>query len=633
MKYILPFLFLFVTIPIFAQQFDISGQVLNQNQKALIGAHLSLQYPWGEEVKSAVSNQDGSFRFAAVEKGGYQLLVTFLGHQTTKVEVNIKDRSIQLEPILLGEGAVDLSEVEVKDKIPLAQQLGDTTQYNADAFKTMRDANAEELIEKMPGVVVEEGKVQAQGEEVKEVLVDGRPFFGNDPRAALRNLPAEVISKIQIFDQKSDQAQFSGFDDGETSKTINIITRPNMRSAQFGKLTAGYGHEEKYQMGGNASLFDGNRRTSIIAQRNNVKQQHFATDDLLGVVGWGRLRGRGGFRGGGGRGGGRGGRGGRGGGSVNDFLVQQQDGISQTHALGVNFSDKWGKKFDFSGSYFFNYADTDAEEAINRAFIEREGAGEIYEESNTSNSRNINHRLNMRMEFQIDSANSIIMRPRLSFQDNQAWSNTFGQTTLQDQLLSQTENEYRPDLRAWDFNNRFLFRHRFKKRGRTFSINLTTAFNPKNGASNLLSVNTFTANPIGIDSLDQLSSLEVNTWSIATSTYYTEPIGKNSSLLFNFRNSWRADDSEKLTSDFDTNEQTYSSLNEQLSNVFNNDYDTQELGVGYNYRKGRDFIFIARANVQRAQLVSEESFPQMDNLNRTFYSLLKGTYMRRIHNI
>src|SRR5690606_558610 len=130
--------------------------------------------------------------------------------------------------LALAEDDVLLGEVEVVEKAPAAVQKGDTTEFNARAFKTNPDANAEDLVTKMPGVVMQDGKVQAQGEEVTQVLVDGKPFFGDDPTAALRTLPAEVIDKIQVFDKQSDKAQFTGFDDGNEAKTINIVTRPNM---------------------------------------------------------------------------------------------------------------------------------------------------------------------------------------------------------------------------------------------------------------------------------------------------------------------------------------------------------------------------------------------------------------------
>ena len=195
--------------------------------------------PGEKPIKSTISDTNGNFQLEGISKGGYALIISFLGYQNYKTEITITNQNVDLGVVILIEGATNLTEVEVTEKIPMATQLGDTTQYNADAFKTLKDASAEELVEKMPGVVIQNGKIQAQGEDVKEVLVDGRPFFGNDPNAALKNLPAEVIDKIQIFDKQSDQAQFSGFDDGETSKTINIITKTDMRIGQFGKYMSG----------------------------------------------------------------------------------------------------------------------------------------------------------------------------------------------------------------------------------------------------------------------------------------------------------------------------------------------------------------------------------------------------------
>ncbi|MFT5386805.1 MAG: hypothetical protein ACI81W_004223, partial [Saprospiraceae bacterium] len=324
----LPILALLLTLSaiLSAQNFSITGKVVDtETNEPLAGAHVSLLHPWGEAYKTAVSSGNGSFELNNLSKGGYALQISYIGYTNYETEVTIVDENVVLGILNMSEG-VALSQVEITAKIPLAEQKGDTTQYNAEAFKVMQDASAEELIEKMPGVVIKDGKIQAQGEEVTEILVDGKPFFGNDPQAALKNLPAEVISKIQVYDQTSEQSSFSGFKDGETTKTINIITRPEMRNGQFGKAYAGYGYENKYQAGGNASLFNGNQRISFIGQTNNINQQNFSSEDLLGVTGGSS------GRGGGMRGGGRGGRGGggRGGGSSRDFLIGQQNGIAET---------------------------------------------------------------------------------------------------------------------------------------------------------------------------------------------------------------------------------------------------------------------------------------------------------------
>jgi hypothetical protein len=143
----------------------------------------------------------------------------------------------------------------------------------------------------MPGITVVDGKVQAQGEEVKKVLVDGKPFFGDDANAVLKNIPAEVIDKVQVFDKKSDQSQFTGFDDGNSSKTINITTKPQFKNGVFGKVYGGYGYEDKYKGGATVNIFKGARRITILAQSNNINEQNFSSEDLVGVSmssGWWR---------------------------------------------------------------------------------------------------------------------------------------------------------------------------------------------------------------------------------------------------------------------------------------------------------------------------------------------------------
>ena len=151
---------------------------------------------------------------------------------------------------------IGMDQVVVEGVQERVTQQGDTTVFTMrDAFKVNPEANAEDLIAKMPGIVVDDGSVQAQGENVQRVLVDGREFFGNDPRTALQTLPAEIIEKIEVFDRLSDQAQFTGFDDGNSEKTINIVTRPGMNNGQFGKLYGGYGSDTRYNYRGEYQYF------------------------------------------------------------------------------------------------------------------------------------------------------------------------------------------------------------------------------------------------------------------------------------------------------------------------------------------------------------------------------------------
>jgi len=626
MKKILLFLFLSCSFNLMAQDFSITGQVLNEKQgEALVGAYITLLYPWDEEVKSTATDVNGNYELKNVEQGGYKLKFSYLGYADLIKEVTV-DAAINFGTTRLKEGGLNLDEVQVTEKLPLATQLGDTTQYNADAFKTLPDATAEQLIEKMPGVIVDGGKVQAQGEDVTQVLVDGKPFFGNDPTAALRNLPAEVISKIQVFDQESEQSQFSGFSDGETTKTINIITRKDMKVGQFGKIYAGYGYENKYDAGGNMSIFDGSRRISLIGQSNNINIQNFASEDLLGVVGGGGRRGRGGR--GGGRRGGRGG-GGRGG-SANDFLISAQNGIASTNAFGINYSDQLGKKVELTGSYFFNWTDTDETENLERTYLDTETGSEIYDESNLSNSKNINHRLNMRINWKIDSVNELSIRPRLSFQQNDGFAATFGETNTSETLLNQTDNKFNAQLSGIDFDNSLSFRHRFAKRGRTTSLSLRTSYNDKKGDSDLYSEDYFLRGTMSAeDTINQISDLLTKGWNVSSRFSYTEPIGERSQLSVDYRNTIRKDESDQETFEQPENgAEEYTILNEQLSNVFTNTYLTNQMGGGYRYNKGRDLNIMVRAFFQIADLKSDLTFPINDQIKRRYYSVLPMAMFR-----
>ncbi len=473
--------------------------------------------------------------------------VSYVGYKTFQTNVEIKNRSIDFEKILLSPTDIETNEVEVVGKVPPVVQNTDTTQYNSDAFKTNKDATAEDLVQKMPGISVQNGKVQSQGEDVKKVLVDGKPFFGDDPSAVLKNVPAEIIEKIQVFDQQSEQAQFTGFDDGNSSKTINLITRTKFRQGTFGKLTAGYGNQEKYLSNGNINIFNGDQRITLLGQINNINQQNFSNEDLLGVMSQGGGR-RGGFSRppGGGGGSSRGGNF-RGGGSASDFLVNAQNGLTNTKSFGLNYSDKWSDKIDVSGSYFFNLTNNDAESFTNRDYSLNSTAPQNYAENNSSISKNINHRFNLRMNYQIDSVNSILFEPKLTAQINDGSSNIIGKTNSGLTNLNSTSSLFNSNLSAINFSNQLLFRHKFETRGRTFSVNLNTTVNNNKGNNNLYSENTYYTNLALSDTLDQISNLNKNGKSISPRIIYTEPLSDNGILQLGSSFTYSKDESDQKT--------------------------------------------------------------------------------------
>ncbi len=623
-------------VKINGQTITIKGSVADSiNHTPLIGATVQLNVVNGQGIYGAVTDTEGSFNIKGIRSSkDYSLIVSYIGYNSYKKTIKAENQNLDLHEITLSESVNKIGEVKVVGEAPRATQIQDTLQLNADAYKVNPDANAEDLVKKMPGITVENGQVQAQGENVQKVYVDGKPFFDQDPTLTLRNLPAEIVDKIQIFDEQSDQSKFTGFNDGQTSKTINVITRSNMRNGQFGKVYAGYGNDNKYYAGGNINIFKGNSRLSIIGLSNNINQQNFSSQDLLGVVGGNQRRGGGGFRGGP-SGGGRNFRPGggvsggntsfRGGGEIGNFLIGQQPGIATTQALGLNYSDKWGKKINITGSYFVNYTKNETEQTSNQNYF---STAENYNETDNSIIKNLNHRINFRFDYAIDSLNSLMIRPSISIQQNNSNSFTLGQSFENDTLITQSQNKNSSDLTALNFSNDLLFMHRFMKPGRTISIDISTGINTRDGISDKYAENGYNLTSIPhYDSLDQQTELPTEGYSVSSRIAYTEPIGKYSQLEINYRTSMSWNNSDHETFDFNSNENQYSSLDTLLSNTFKSFYIAHQIGPGYRYRKN-NLLFVVGVNYEYATLTNNQKFPIQTELHHYFNSIQPNAMLR-----
>jgi len=568
---------------------------------------------------------DGNFEFTVPGEGNYTLEVTEIGHKTLLRNFNIPSGGLNLGTLQIEESAKNLDIVKIEDKAVQGIQLGDTTQFNSSAFKTNPDANAEDLITKMPGVTLQDGKVQAQGEDVKQILIDGKPYFGSDVNAALKSLPADVIDKVQVFDQQSEQSRFSGFDDGTTTKTINIVTKADMRDGIFGKVSAGYGYPEKYAANGNFNYFNGDRRVTVLVQSNNINQQNFSTDDLLGVTA-GSSGGGGGRRGGGGPGGG-GGRPGGGGNDAGSFLVNTRNGISTTHAAGLNYSDNWGKKIKVTGSYFFNWSNTKANQDLRRNYLVAGDSAQTYFENSNSESRNINHRVNFRMEYAIDSFNILTITPRVTIQQNSGNSIFSGTGERGGSLLNTTSSDFISDLSALNFGNEINYRHRFKKAGRTLTLNVNMGYTSNSGNSALKSQNNYFIGTTPSDTLNQESELFGRGYNVGTRIVYSEPLAKGHILQFNYNNSYQNNLSNKQTFNYDGTMMEYSRIDSLLSNNILSNYHTESGGLGYRY-SNQKAQFNVNVAYQWSELNNKNRFPNNNSFTKTFQNVLPMAMFR-----
>jgi len=606
---------------LWAQQISVSGSLQDgQTRTPLIGATVVLIPQRDTSQKLfGLTDAQGHFQIGNLTSGNYRLSISYLGYQSLQRTIAIeKSQSLNLGVFYLQPTKTILQEVKVVGQVPPSQMKGDTVEYNAQAYKTNPNATAEDLVGKMPGIIVNsDGSVTAHGETVQKVLVDGKPFFGNDPTTALRNLPAEIVDKVEVFDKMSDQAQFTGFDDGNTQKTINIVTRADRRNGQFGKLYAGYGTDSRYSLGGNINFFNGDRRISVIGMSNNVNQQNFAFQDLLGVTG-----------GGGGFGGGRGGY--RGAGGIGNFLVGQQNGIVTTNSIGLNYSDDWGKKITVTGSYFFNTSHNNNQQTIDRTYFVSQNANQLYHENDLSSSTNYNHRFNLRMEYQINDKNSLIFTPSFNTQEYNSSSSVAGAYYTPDSvMISQTNTQRNSHNTGYNFSDNLLWRHAFNKKGRTLSVNLSTSLSEKNGTNLLLANNSYFKDPSNIfDTTNQQSVLHSHTNQIGATLDYTEPIGQKSQLLLTYNTSYTTGESDKNTYQFDPIKQEYANLDTGLTNNYKSYYTANQFGASYRYRANNNLFFTAGLSYQIANLEGDRTFPMNTTIKRNFYNLLGNAMMR-----
>lgn len=609
----------------FSQNGIIKGSLADKaDQKVLAGATVTLQSLTTKQLLNTISDNNGLFSLTIAVPDSFQLNISMIGYETYQRKIRAGNRDRDLGTITLNkQQGKELAGVTVVATAPPVVQKGDTSQFSAGQYKVNPDASTEDLIKKMPGITVDKnGTVTAQGEQVRKVTVDGKDFFGDDATAALKNLPAEVVDKIQVFDRLSDQAQLTGVDDGNSQKSINIVTKTGIRNGQFGRAFAGYGTDERYTTGGNISFFKGDRRLSVVANFNNINQQNFGSQDLLGISSNSNTRNFGG--GGGGRGGGMGGMGGG-----ENFTVGQANGISETNALGLNYSDKWGKKWIVSGSYFFNNSKNTNRATSNTELLDN---NQFTFQNSNSVTRNTNHRINARFEFKPDSNNTFFIIPSLSFQNNK--SNTLSTQQSYKEIADSINNSIArtdADRNGYNLRNNLLYRHSFPKKGRSLSMGFNTIFTQNDGESIINGYYRFydiNSQPILPDSLQQqFTDNNNNGYTLEGNVTYTEPLSKVTSLQFDYSPSYQFNKANQQTFLYDG--QKYSTLDTSLSNKFDNSITTQRAGITFRLNPSKDEQLAFGINFQTAMLESERVFPSVGNVNQSFSNFLPNAFWRK----
>lgn len=502
---------------------DLRGTLVSGTDRSpLSGASVRLMRNNADStfVAAVSAGNDGSFRMGGVARGKYIVSFTFLGYETVTRNVEMAGKNVNLGEIAMTESSILLQEttvVGVKTEIVVKE---DTIEYNADSYRTQPNAVVEDLLKRLPGVEVDsEGKITANGKEITKILVDGEEFFSDDPKVATKNLPVNMVDKLQVIDRKSDLARLTGVDDGEDETVINLTVKKGMKNGWFGNVTGGYGTDDRYSGNFMVNYFRDKNQFSILGSANNTNEMGF-TD--RGASRFTRFGGR--------------------------------NGISTTQSIGVNFAVGSEDKLRVGGDVFYSHSDRDSRNSSNRQYLFPDSTS-YYDEAGSSRDRGHNISGNFRLKWEIDSFSTLEFRPRFSVNFSDSESADSSATRAGDAARSlvnrSLSNKYN-DGTSYEFSGRLVFNHKFRSHpGRSYSASLNYQFSDtKEDGSTYTGYNYYL---LSEDStVNQIYNNHQWSNSVQGRLTWTEPLGdvKNARFLtFSYNGQYRFNNADKYVYD------------------------------------------------------------------------------------
>lgn len=609
MRWILPLLIgCFLSLAGWAQapkQFDLTAQLSDAaDGTPLVSATVMLLSQQDSSlVNFGRTEDDGSFQLKRLPNDqAYLLRLTYLGYQTLDISLPfpVSAEVLDLGMLRMSTESALLDEVIVQDEHIPVRINKDTIEYNARAFQTKPNAPVEDLLKKLPGMEVDrEGNIRAQGEQVQQVTVDGKEFFGRDPKAATRNLPAEAVDKVQVYDKKSEQAEFSGVDDGSRQKTVNLELKDDFKKGAFGSLEGGYGTEDRFNLKGNLNRFTPKQQLSFIGMGNNINRQGFSINDYMQFTGAMRRMMSGG------------------GGTVSlsfnsddmNFPIDfgSNTGFTDTWAGGANFNHDWKNGTELNGSYIFDHLDRDTETKTLRENYLPTGTFRFEDETFENNLRQ-GHRFNIGLDHEIDTLNQIRWNLRLNSIRNERLTEGSSQTLDAAQTL-QNESERYQQLQGQNRNvdSEFLFRHRFKRAGRSLSAGFNFNLGDNDRDADVRSLNRFYhSGQTTLDSILQAQRTQTDALGYGLNLTHTEPLGGRRYLEFSYYYNHLTNKLDREVLDM---EDGAGRLNEMLSTSYQNNYDYHRLGAQFRFNRRR-FNLMTGVHRQESRLLGALTQPE-----------------------
>lgn len=423
---------LLATIP--AMAYNLKGTVVDaSDESGMADATVRLLHAKDSTFyKGTAADINGAFEFQNVPNGKYIIEATYLGYDKAYVDVTVKGASVADLKVSLTESSILLAEATVTGVKTPVKVMQDTVEYNADSYTTQPNAVVEDLLKRLPGVEVDsDGGITANGKTVSKILIDGKEFFSDDPKVASKNLPVDMVDKLQVVDRKSELARMTGVDDGDDETVINLTVKKGMQKGYFGTVLAGYGTDDRYTVNFNLNRFwDGNQIT-LLGNANNINELGFTDSNGNRFMRFGGNR-----------------------------------GINNSQAFGLNFNIGKEEIIRVGGNVMYSHSDRNTRTRQNREYLLDENS---YTSSSLNDATDKGHnvRADFRVEWNPDSFNKVDFRPRFSYNTNDSWQDNFSHTG------GKNENQQRmmSDGDSYEFGGRLIYNHNFsQKRGRSFSV-------------------------------------------------------------------------------------------------------------------------------------------------------------------
>ena len=553
-------------LPISAHDAVINGVLVDsQDTTELMEATVRLLMATKDStmVKGTTTDMNGVFNIKGVKPGKYLLRFSYLGYNDLIKHVTIGDdgRDVNMGVVTMDPNTILLKETVVMGvKSPIVVKE-DTIEFNADTYKTQANAVVEDLLKRLPGVEIgSDGKITANGKEVKKILIDGKEFFSDDPTVASKNIPADMINKLQVIDRKSDLARLTGVDDGDDETVINLTVKKGMNNGWFGTVNAGYGTDDRYA--GNVMINhfrDGNQFT-ILGGGNNTNNLGFGDGASGRFQRWGGDR-----------------------------------GVTTSQYAGLNFNvgSKEDDHFRVGGDIMYSHSDRDTRTSTARQNLLTDSVS-YYDANTAARDKSHNLRGDFRIKWEIDTCNTLDIRPNFSFNFNKSERNDSSLTRAGDATMTRVNrslSNFFNDGKSFEWGTRLIYNHKVASHpGRSQSLMLNYSYSNVREDADTYTDNTYYLLTDQDQLIDQTANNRRKTHSITGRLSWTEPIGdiKNARFLeFSYRGNFRSTTSDKMVYD-NTREGIWPSgtvtdqeWNESLSNSFRNKFFNQEFSLGF----------------------------------------------------